>query len=126
MHISTAFPSTYLKAADLQGRTVRVIMDKVVMEEIGSGEQKPILYFVGKERGLVLNKTNATNISLMHGDDTDAWQGKEMVLFTAFVDFQGKTVPAIRIRPVMPQDGVAKPAPAPVAPPPLDDNIPFK
>ena len=95
--ISEAFPSTYVKAVDLKDRTVRVTMDRVVMEDVG-GDHKPVLYFQGKERGLVLNKTNANNISQAYGDDTDGWQGGEIELFPTMVDFQGRTVAAVRVR----------------------------
>lgn len=97
MRISNAFPSDYLKAADLNGRQVKVSMSHVEMKDIG-GEHKPILFFVGHEKGIVLNKTNANNIALAYGDDTDDWTDKEIILFEAMVDFQGKTVPAIRVR----------------------------
>jgi hypothetical protein len=97
MRISSAFPSEYLKASDLQGRQVRVPMSHVEMKDIG-GDHKPILFFVGHEKGMVLNKTNANNIAVAYGDDTDDWTDKEIILFEAMVDFQGKTVPAIRVR----------------------------
>jgi hypothetical protein len=97
MRISSAFPSNYLKASDLQGRQIKVTIDRVDTETIGN-ESKPILYFQGKEKGMVLNKTNANNIAAAFGDDTDDWAGAEIVLYEAMVDFQGKTVPALRIR----------------------------
>lgn len=97
MRISAAFPSDYLKAADLDGRNVKAVMSHVEMKDIG-GDHKPILYFQGKEKGLVLNKTNANNIAQAYGDDTDDWNGKEIVLFEAMVDYQGKTVASIRVR----------------------------
>lgn len=97
MRISNAFPSDYLKAADLDGRQVKVVMSHVEMRDIG-GDHKPILFFQGKEKGMVLNKTNANNITGMYGDDTESWAGREIVLFEAAVDFQGKTVPAIRVK----------------------------
>ena len=97
MKISTAFPSTYLKAADLDGRNIGVTMDYVRMEDIG-GDHKPVLYFEGKEKGMVLNKTNANNIMTVYGDDTDDWHGGELTLFSAMVDFQGRSVEAIRVK----------------------------
>lgn len=109
MRISAAFPSQYLKSADLQGRRVKVTMSHVNMEDVG-GDPKPILYFIGKEKGLVLNKTNANNIAMIYGDDTDAWSGQTIELVEAMVDFQGRTVPAIR---VYVQRNAAAPAPAP-------------
>lgn len=135
MKISTAFPSTYLKAADLQGHNVKVTMGHVAMEDIG-GDHKPVLYFQGKEKGMVVNKTNANNISQAYGDDTDNWVGKEIVLFSTWVDFQGKSVEAIRVRPPQPKDMAdAAQAPADHQAPAqpagngggvtLDDEIPF-
>jgi arabinogalactan endo-1,4-beta-galactosidase len=129
MKISSAFPSDYLKAADLQGRAVQVIMRCVEMREIG-GEPKPILYFEGKDRGMVVNKTNANKIAEMFGDDTDNWAGEEIVLFEAMVEFQGKTVAAIRVR-LAPRkgNGNKQPRQPSPAPPPQDDSfaddIPF-
>lgn len=134
MRISAAFPSQYLKAADLQQRRVTVQMSHVMMEDIG-GEMKPILYFVGKEKGLVLNKTNANTIVMAYGDDTEYWRDQPLEMFEAMVDFQGRTVAAIRVH---------APRRQPAAPPPrqepnghhpnpsevpvgtiVDDEIPF-
>jgi hypothetical protein len=100
MKMSEEFPSKFLKAGDLQGREVRVIMQNVEREQIGQNadDTKPILYFKGKERGLVLNKTNANTISDAYGDDTDDWLDQPLILFPAMVAFQGKTQPAIRCR----------------------------
>jgi hypothetical protein len=97
MHIDSAFPSTYLKASDLQGRNVTVKMGRVEQEKIGD-DMKLILYFQGKEKGVVLNKTNANNVAAIYGGETEDWYGKEITLVEAMVDFQGKSVPAIRMR----------------------------
>lgn len=97
MRISAAFPSTYLKAADLREQQVKVIIDRVELDEIG-GEHKPILYFQGKEKGLVLNKTNANVLAQAYGDETESWAGGEVVLFPTMVDFQGRSVEAIRVK----------------------------
>ena len=95
------FPSNYLKAADLDNKTFKVKIDKVVFEEIGQDKQKkPILYFAGVGKGLVMNKTNGTAIAEIHGKATEDWAGKEVELFSRLVPFQGKDVPAIRVRAV--------------------------
>jgi arabinogalactan endo-1,4-beta-galactosidase len=125
--ISAAFPSNYLKAADLNDRNVKVVMDRVEMEDIG-GDHKPILYFQGKDKGLVLNKTNSNNIAAAYGDDTDAWAGCELVIYPAMTDFQGKTVPCIRVRSPTAKDRAPAAAarPAPRSENPADDSdIPF-
>lgn len=127
MKISSAFPSAYLKAADLQDRNLKVVMDRVEMEDIG-GDHKPILYFQGKDKGLVLNKTNSNNIAAAYGDDTDMWSGQEIILYPAMTDFQGKTVPCIRVRAPTAKDRAQAPRPVPRQsenPGDLNDDIPF-
>lgn len=143
MQISTAFPSEFLRAADLQGRQVRAVIDHVELREVGNdGEHKPVLFFTGKDKGLVLNKTNATTIGDAYGDDTDDWTGQPVVLFEAMVSYQGKTVKATRVRVPTPAElkvvaknaatiaqGQKAPAPAPaVTEDPaagMDDDVPF-
>lgn len=98
MNIDDVFPSNFLKAADLQGQTPTVTIDRIEMQDIGD-DRKAVIYFQGKQKGVVLNKTNATNISERHGKETGNWIGKKVVLFTAWVDFNGKSTEAIRIRP---------------------------
>lgn len=114
MNIDAAFPSSYYKAADLNDKPVKVTMARVVMEDIG-GDHKPVLYFEENEKGLVLNKTNANNIKALYGSNTDAWTGKEIVLFPTVTDFQGRSVDCVRVRGV-------KGAPSKKE---LDDEIPF-
>jgi UDP-glucose 6-dehydrogenase len=97
MLINDAFPSNYLKSSDLQGRNVLVKIDRVVYEEVNK-ERKLAMYFVGKDKPMILNKTNANTIALAYGQDTDDWRDAEVVLFVAMVDFQGKTVEALRVR----------------------------
>lgn len=139
MRIGAAFPSEYLKAADLGGRTVTVKISHVSIEEIG-GEHKPVLHVQGSTgiKKMVLNKTNAHTLSTAYGDETDDWTGQPVTLFEAQVDFQGKTVPAIRVkvppRPRIdapPQARHAEPAPMPATAngsdhrADLHDEIPF-
>jgi arabinogalactan endo-1,4-beta-galactosidase len=128
MQISSAFPSNYLKAADLQGKNILIKMDRTEYEMIGN-DKKLILYFQGKEKGMVLNKTNANNIAHIYGEETDEWKGAEIVLFEAMVDFQGKTVPAIRVRAPQRKSTPPQTAPQRMAPAQnggaMDDEIPF-
>ena len=100
--VSEAFPSNYLKAADLNNRTVKVKIDKVVFEEIGMNkDKKPIIYFNKVKKGLVLNKTNAETIAAIHEQHFEGWTGKEIELFSQMVPFQGQNVAAIRCRAVV-------------------------
>lgn len=108
MQISAAFPSEFLKAADLQGRQVQVVIDRVETRELGD-DIKPVLFFQGKDKGVVLNKTNATTIAASYGDETEAWAGQPIVLFSQMVSFQGRMQPGIRVLVPMRKTTVPKP-----------------
>src|SRR5882757_10717338 len=98
MRVDEAFPSKYLSASDLQGRPAVVRIDMIQMEKMDDGN-KPVLYFVGKKKGFVCNKTNATKIAdVLRDDEMDRWPGQTLELYEAEVDFQGRSVPAIRVR----------------------------
>lgn len=99
MNINEEFPSKWLKATDLNGQQPTYTIREVSREDIGDDGFKPVIFFNEVAKGVVLNKTNATNISEAYGPETDAWIGKPVILFTTWVDFQGKSVEAIRIRP---------------------------
>lgn len=132
MNINEAFPSKYVRADDLGASRVAVVIDHVSTELVGQGddqERKAVVYFRGRSKGLVLNKTNASSILEIAGSaETDDWPGVRLVLYATKVDFQGKRVNAIRVD--APPNG-PKPTAAKVAPseaderPGWDDDIPF-
>lgn len=126
MRIDAAFPSDYLKAADLEGKQVVYTIESVKVEEIGQKrDQRPVVYFEGEDKGLVLNKTNARVISEAYGLDTDDWTGHQIALYEKMVEFEGKEVPAIRVKVPKAKPAARKPAPAAQADDDLDDTIPF-
>ena len=91
------FPSLYLKAADLKSRPALVAISHCAMEKLGD-DQKLVIYFQGKDKGLVCNKTNFGRIAYLYGDETDDWNGAKIILAAELVDFQGKPMMAIRVR----------------------------
>jgi hypothetical protein len=124
--MSDAFPSNYLRASDLQNRTVRVVISGIQSEKIGD-DTKPVLYFQGKAKGLVLNKTNANNIALVYGDESDNWMNRPLDIYPTMVDYQGRSVEAIRVKVPPITQPVAPPVQQSAAdmPPDYDDEIPF-
>ena len=83
MIIDSAFPSKYLRAADIgEGQSVSVVMSDVKIESITESgnpeDDKPVLYFEGKQKGLVLNKTNAATIAVAFGNETNGWTGRSI------------------------------------------------
>lgn len=114
MNLSTAFPSAFLKASDLQGRPCTVTIEQVTMEEIGQGrdkERKLLISFVGKTKKLVCNKTNAGTIGRLYGEETDGWIGAKITLVEREVEFQGDMVWSIRVSLQKPSAAPANPAP---------------
>jgi hypothetical protein len=98
--VTQMYPSAYLKSADVPKRGQTLIIERLVQEELNSGETKWALYFQGEKRALILNKTNALNIAEKLGDDTARWVGKPVALQVVKVSFQGKLVDGIRVTPV--------------------------
>ena len=81
MKMSDAFPSKYVAAHDLEGRPRKMTMANIVMEEVGrERDTKPVLYFVGATKGMILNKTNGNCIAAQYGEDMDLWPGKDITI----------------------------------------------
>ncbi len=150
--ISELYPSKYLSAADLQNKDVAVTINRVEMEEFednGRKVTKPVVYFQGSAKAMIFNKTNATTVADITGqDDTDHWGGARICLYPTMVQFGSKMTEAIRVKRVpepvaataqpvataapvasVPTVPPAAPAPAVVANPQVDaelnDEIPW-
>ena len=96
-----AFPSKYLKAADVNSpRAVEI--KSVDFEDVGAGqrqERKLVAHFVNVVKGLVLNLITADTIAEITGtDDYEAWPGHVIELYPTKTEFQGKRVPCLRVR----------------------------
>ena len=103
MDITQSFPTKYLQKSDFaQPRLVTV--DTVTMENVALDSQpqemKPVLYFKGNPKGMILNKTNANVCMALWGAETTHWQGKQIVAYDdVTIQYQGKLVGGIRLRP---------------------------
>ncbi len=109
MKLNELYPSNYLKAEDFdEGQLMIVTIDRVEIETLGKKqEEKPVLYFQEQVKPIVMNKTNASIIGNLYGQETDNWTGKRIVLFTMEVDSFGDVVRAIRVKTTAPRTGVA-------------------
>jgi len=138
VNVNDAFPSRYIKASDLGDKRVLVTIDRVEIEEVGrEKDSKPVVYFAGKEKGLVLNKTNAKKITeVSKSAETEEWAGVKVVLYATETEFGGDTVSCVRVapppkpaaeKPTAAPKPVPAPAPRPVteADPITDDDVPF-
>lgn len=128
MNKNDMFPSKNLKASDLNGKAVVVTITEVTMEKLGDDE-KPVVHFRGKEKGLVLNRVNSDTIAMVLGtDETDEWTGGKITLYPTKTDFQGKRVDCIRVEDTPP--GYQRPPTQVVEPKGddrqiADDDVPF-
>lgn len=125
MRMSDLFPSNWLKADDFeQPRQLKI--KELTMEELGEDKQKkPVVYFVGEPKGLVLNKTNFEAIVNAVGDEeTDNWIGQAVELYRATTQFRGMSTPCVRVRAPRAQRTQSGPAPqsAPGAPHAAEDG----
>ena len=127
MHIDQLYPSRFLRCADLDGKPMRVTIAGIAREDVG-GEQKVVMSFTDGTKQLILNKTNARSIAHILGDETRGWNGRDIMLVPAQVDFRGDIVDAIRVKPASARKMLARKASATPADvdddePPLDDDL---
>lgn len=121
MNINDQFESKYLKASDLQGRTVKAKIRDVTTETLGD-DSKIVLYFAGKQKGMVCNRTNAMTLAEKWGPETDNWRGGEIEIFSMKVPFQGKLTDGLRVRPLAAARPHTTTNMAPNMPAPLPDD----
>lgn len=116
MRRGDVFPSKYLKAEDIKGRgDVRVTIDRCRIEEFDDKKkpEKPVIYFRGKDKGVVLNSGNWDILEDAFGDSED-WAGKQIFLYTVRTQTpEGKPTDGIRVR--LPPQSTTAATPAPVA-----------
>ncbi len=104
MEIDDLFPSKYLRGSDLQGHVVNVKISRAALEkfydqETRSEVEKLVIYFTDKKKGLILGKGLAYQVAEICGSkNTDAWTGKELVLYSEKRLVYGQEKDVIRAR----------------------------
>ena len=98
MNVNDFFSSKYLGAADLNGASHVVQISRVDSETMQDGKKKPALYFVDKEKALLVNKTNALTIAARLGPNMNDWIGHSIELFSMMVQGPNGPVQGIRVR----------------------------
>jgi hypothetical protein len=119
------YPSKYLKAADLKGKPVGLIIDRVTQETLeanGKKDVKPVVHFRNTAKLLVLNLTNYVSIADQHGDETNNWPGCKIVVYPTTTLVGNKQKDCIRVEEkTEPEKEGGKPPPRDD----MDDVIPF-
>ena len=112
------FPSNWLNSSDIQVDTIVTIRD-MKLEEVGREPQsKPVMYFEGALKPLIVNVTNWKACAKLFGEDSDLWLGRQVTLYVRHdIEAFGDIVSGIRIRATAPAQPQAADVPdqAPVA-----------
>lgn len=114
----------YLKAAHLPaGKSVPATVDRIEFQTVhprpGQAEIKPVMYFQGKQKGLILTSTNQDFLRATFGDDINASYGKPITLVAVHKIVAGRGCDTVIIG--QPAQGV-KSGPAPM--PAQEDKLP--
>jgi hypothetical protein len=97
-----AFPSKYLKSADVKKPIVATI-SHVDQEVVGQDKQlKWVIHFEDDAKPMVCNKTNFETIEADFGD-SDGWPGHKIKIYCAPTSFQGKRTEGIRVQTIVPK-----------------------
>lgn len=83
---------------------IREIKDEEVESDKGKKENKPVAYFEGAKKGIVLNKTNCKTLAkLSHSPYMEDWVGMRVTIYAADISAFGQEMKAIRIKPIIPK-----------------------
>lgn len=98
--------SDNIKAEDIGDNMWTMTIKSADVKAFDNGnERKIVLSFHEWDKNLPLNVTNARTIAGLYGADSNAWVGKQIMLFTMMVDYQGKQTLGIRVRAPMQPGG---------------------
>ena len=99
MRLKDAYPSNYLGADDfVQPQTLTI--ERCEMRNVGLDkiEEKPVVFFRGSDKPLILNVTNFKTIVSICGDETDDWPGGVVEIFSAKTMYMGEETDCVRLR----------------------------
>ena len=97
------FDYRFVSAEELSGETIVKITEckseSIYNKRLKENENVLTLYFEGKKKGFVCNKTNAATIQkLVNSGDVNDWIGKKIILYPKEVFAYGETCKAVRVK----------------------------
>ena len=96
---SDFFGSDYMKAGHFtKPKLLEITKVAIELLQGDADKTRPVVYFGGEDRGLVLNATNCNTLAEYLGDDFEDWPGNKAVVFPTTCDFHGKQVDCLRVR----------------------------
>ena len=100
MNVNDLYPSKYVKSDDLGNQRLTLQVGAIKLEAVEEhAPDKPVMYFNGKQKGMVLNKTNTLLCANCWGDETDGWTNQWLELFVEPKMFNGKVVNGLSVAP---------------------------
>jgi hypothetical protein len=92
-----AFPSRYLTAADVEGKSFTASIRSVDYEKMRDGSEKPVVYFNKVKKACVLNKTKGKFLAgLAKSPKFDDWIGLEITVRGGVTMYQGDEIGCIK------------------------------
>ena len=90
----------YLKKEDIDGPMTATLTDVWSEAVLNAGRKKLVVSFREFEKPLILNKTNIKRLArIFETGDTTRWRGPVTLYVEAGVEFAGRVVGGIRVRP---------------------------
>jgi hypothetical protein len=133
MDMEKAIPSSWLSANDFDSTGKEFTIGNVMMQQVGA-EHKPVIFFYGQEKALVINKTNNRVLIGLFGKESNDWAGKKVVLFSYMGQAQFGQPPKLQLGVRAADPGAPAPKAVPVKIPKvkprtmeeeLNDDIPI-
>jgi hypothetical protein len=108
MNIHELFPSKYAQPEDLKGKTVLATINTFTIVPTHNPTVKmPVISFIGAKKPIILKQTLTFDIGKIHGEETDLWKGRKIMLYAELV--KGRL--AFRAKAVKPHDMAANHTP---------------
>jgi hypothetical protein len=94
--LDDAFPNRYLRSPDVEGKRFTATLRQVDYEKMSDGKEKPVAYFKGMKKGVVLNKTKASFLAhVAKSRSFDDWIGLSVDICGGTTQLRGDTVSCI-------------------------------
>jgi hypothetical protein len=127
--VSDMIISKFLRKEDFDTDQICTIKNVTLEDMQGDkGEQRWVIWFRERDKGMVLNVTSIRVLEQAFGDDSDDWIGKKVKVYVdPNVSFQGKVVGGLRLMPPrkQPESKTPPKEAATAASEGFDDDIPF-
>jgi hypothetical protein len=103
--LSVLYPSQWLKSIDLDGGELTVNIRGLSREKVGKEQEQKIIieWLEDGVKPMILNKSNATTIGKLYGQDTSQWRGRPVTLYETTTEAFGETHDVIRVKDRVPE-----------------------